>query len=82
MTEDEAKRKWCPTGAPRAWDRPMQREDTRCIGSACMAWRWGTKPNPDYTENFIYPDQRSPNQKDRQIRDPESGGCGLAGAPQ
>ena len=43
MTEEEAKTKWCPMGiglkdfpnSPVGQDNPR-----RCIGSACMAWRW------------------------------------------
>jgi hypothetical protein len=53
MSEDEAKRKWCPFA--RAWDGqgastnriasgdlniPGPRSDCNCIASKCMAWRW------------------------------------------
>jgi len=37
MTEDEARKKWCPE-APEV-------DNNRCIGSGCMAWRW-TNGNP------------------------------------
>lgn len=49
MTEDEAKKKWCPfargedpAGANR-WSgipaRPNM-DSCACLGSACMVWRW------------------------------------------
>ena len=55
MTEPEAKTKWCPfirltkpdesalTSWNRSWNRVIDGgplEETVCIGSACMAWRW------------------------------------------
>lgn len=47
MTEDEAKKKWCPHGRVRGvklagYNRlPNGRKSNNslCIGSACMAWR-------------------------------------------
>ena len=55
MTEDEAKTKWCPfsrsaTNDDASINRPgtdtaeaevqFLRDNTRCIASGCMAWRW------------------------------------------
>lgn len=53
MTEEEAKTKWCPfarlgsstsgLGGLNRFASPAREADfegTRCIGSACMAWRW------------------------------------------
>jgi hypothetical protein len=78
MTEDEAKKKWCPcartvekwndgTSSPRnrvaigeSTTEVHNLVGTKCIASACMAWRWSMSAN-------------SPEL---------GGGCGLAGAPQ
>ncbi len=54
MTEDEAKQRWCPhvrypSGTNSAVNRigvanfgvaNFIEEETKCIGSDCMAWRW------------------------------------------
>lgn len=44
MTEEEAKTKWCPAfrGNDHGINRPLEMENLigRCLGSACMAWRW------------------------------------------
>lgn len=61
MTEEEAKTKWCFRAPDAANDR--------CIGSACMAWRW-------VMEHII--------QRDGTISGPtpsQQGYCGLAGKP-
>lgn len=85
MTEDEAKTKWCPfvrAASPdgaAAWNRSSfityeheARQATRCIASACMAWRWSEKQPPGH--GFFA--DGSPH--------PEGalGFCGLAGAPR
>lgn len=59
MTEDEAKAKWCPfvrfvpavaAEHPAFPNRPFVADglgdQTRCIGSACMAWREHYQPRP------------------------------------
>lgn len=81
MTEEEAKTKWCPFVKPdyRGPDRML------CIGSACMAWRWGDvicirkKPKPDDTR-WLGP---FPFLKGGKcwLRESDQGFCGLAGKP-
>jgi hypothetical protein len=67
---------WSPTGQVRA--------EARCLGPACMAWRWGQKPNPDWKPqtgmsmpNYINPMTEAP----MSIEDRSRGFCGLAGRP-
>lgn len=74
-TEDEAREKWCPhvryedreTGvASNTWaDRPLNLTNT-CVGSKCMAWRWGKV--------------RREEQPGYPIDTP-TGYCGLSGSP-
>jgi hypothetical protein len=88
MTEDEAKTKWCPfarydsgDGAPsNRWKQslPASEPDAlnpvacRCIGSACMAWRWQPAGSMDR------PTRTGPgNASVARTR----GYCGLAGSP-
>lgn len=53
----------------------------QCLGSDCMAWRWGQKPNPSYTPQHgaMWPQPHPPVAM--YIRDETTGGCGLAGKP-
>ena len=83
MTQEEAKTKWCPmvrTGlvagmavnhhAGSRLDAPPQggvHDETRCVASACMMWRWDSLPASGSVVHAAY--------------EPK-GYCGLAGAPQ
>lgn len=51
MTENEAKTKWCPfvriavlDGANRGSVSDHDMPLAKCIGAACMAWRWAVTP--------------------------------------
>jgi hypothetical protein len=81
MTEEEAKTKWCPhvrykssrgEGINR-WQEGMDAQynpdHSRCIGSACMAWRWRVMPGP--LEVGVHATTNNPGD----------GYCGLAGKP-
>jgi hypothetical protein len=46
MTEEEAKKKWCPNRIPNATSIKTAREAS-CIGSDCMAWRWDKYPKDE-----------------------------------
>lgn len=90
MTEDQAKTKWCPFArvnngqgynANRDWearaDSPFNKR-SRCIASACMAWRWN-EPWTSQTEeghggDLVLRLKRKPGE-------PKLGYCGLAGPP-
>jgi len=59
--------------------------DCRCIGSACMAWRWDDVPNPAYAD---YRKRRAgmmsmgyEEAPDPTIKSDTDGHCGLAGKP-
>lgn len=52
MTEEEAKKKWCPfvrisRGLGSAWNRPSFPGDPTCIGAECMGWQWQLEYNEE-----------------------------------
>jgi len=67
MTEDEARKLWCPFardslenyGSYNRQEGGEALETCRCLASGCMAWRWYGGPDDAQT----------------------NGWCGLAGAP-
>lgn len=89
-TEDEAREKWCPHALRRhaavsvetcgrgVRDEPI----TFCIGSACMAWRWGADHVEEQPGKF-----KAVERGDRVYREPAdpvhtpTGYCGLSGSP-
>ena len=89
MTEEEAKTKWCPyyqvNGGTDADDNRSTRFlpetkaygpsliNAKCLGSACMAWRW------DRELWKLVQDETGMSMKPRG-GDPD-GFCGLAGKP-
>lgn len=85
MSEDEAETKWCPHArcGPKepdsigsAVNRWLGREHlpvgTRCIASACMAWRWLPATELQFDPSDFRPEMMPPRR----------GYCGLAGAAQ
>jgi hypothetical protein len=81
-TEDEAKTKWCPftriSSGEREWhtNRPSHAEVhdkafDRCIGSACMAWR--------FPSTVVDVTGWSEKQVEELRQKPAVGYCGLAG---
>jgi hypothetical protein len=77
MTEDEAKTKRCPVGAGNMAaieGTPaihMNIYTTKCIGSDCMAWRWG---EPSISVKKVMEGEECPIENN-------NGYCGLAGKP-
>jgi len=74
MTEDEAKKKWCPELAKRNAAELVaaiieksfyEPQPDNCIGSQCMMWRY---INPSYVKG---------TEEDKKL----SGYCGLGGKP-
>lgn len=71
MTEEEAKLKWCPmVRVPLAFAGTAMANDRseRCIGSACMMWRW-------YSNEMMMP------YLNTVVTQARRGYCGLAGKP-
>lgn len=73
MTEEEAKKCWCPAAT-----RPRPDVGSACIGSQCMAWRWLLEAHiPTDAENVH---EITPVDCIKPIR-VTRGYCGLAGKP-
>lgn len=89
MTEDEAKKKWCPfarVGSSVSGLGSLNRDASPsddsinglprralCLGSACMAWRW---------QGWRLDEQRDVHTNECDAAGVRVGFCGLAGAPQ
>lgn len=76
MTEEEARKKWCPAGRVYHSNGSYNRTEARavdgpckCIASDCMAWRWVKDP----LINFVMNGEPVPDYKG------EHGYCGLSG---
>lgn len=71
MTEEEAKRHWCPIwGLIINKGKPTH---TTCIGEECMWWRWENSPE-QVAREFSYKNAEGQTALAR-------GFCGLAGKP-
>ena len=90
MTEEEAKQKWCPfarDAESNAAGYTTTNTTAKCIGSACMAWRCGTRGAVKHRETnvvrFLMPgDTYNPLEEIHFEADDRSNGyCGLAGNP-
>lgn len=63
MTEEQAKKKWCPmvraglkgantyVGINWPSGEVLDQEYAKCIGSDCMMWRWSQRPEPHQPGN-------------------------------
>lgn len=95
-TEAEAKSKWCPfartangledaVAVNRVFAKSEPDKDCYCLGSGCMAWRWGSKRNPNWKPGNMYTMGGLPTHPEDEpptyITDTERGYCGLAGRP-
>ena len=68
MTEKEARKRWCPKGI----------NDSRCIASGCMAWRWA--PQEDWVGRINANRELSKMSIGEAAEmTPREGYCGLAG---
>ena len=53
LTEEEAMKKWCPYTKPYNNEIPGQEfDETRCLASNCMFWRWSHQVTNDLPSGF------------------------------
>jgi hypothetical protein len=99
MSEEEAKTKWCPfvrattNNGTASWNRgsdaPLEASElitrsTRCIGSACMAWRPSSAAYARNIETGVIsnvPVAYIDASKEEFVNIIVGGYCGLAGKP-
>lgn len=94
MTEDEARKKWCPMARLSnqnfggSWNRaqrePGEHDDVswmpRCIASDCMAWRWYSRTSrKKQGDGAPYNEIMAQKYPDEYELAPATGFCGLAG---
>lgn len=91
MKESEAKTKWCPFARVAAYSSGGQEGEsptsvnrgeatgpfTRCIGAACMSWRWIYAPS----EKDVAAITKMRMAMPAISRKTDEGFCGLAGKP-
>ena len=98
MTEDEAKKKWCPfarVGSSVSGLGSLNRDASPsddsinglprralCLGSACMAWRWVRFDRTAFVTPGVWTDAEGYAAAGPKGDLKRLGGCGLAGAPQ
>lgn len=90
ISEYDAKNKWCPfarlSEMGGTYNRCGPAANLECIGSQCMAWRWGPNEERKYVKRgeppptgdgwtILYPGA----QLESWVRPIEQGYCGLAG---
>ena len=78
MTEDEAKKKWCPFAETSFM--PIS-----CLGSACMAWRDNRVPAHGLAYHLRIADSEDDARRSLETwcaANPIHGYCGLAGKPE
>jgi hypothetical protein len=86
VTEEEAKNKWCPearvgvyagNGGVSVNRNPETEDEIRCIGSACMMWRWLRSVDEESLQKDILLELYTKDADAMRVL----GYCGKAGRP-